>query len=1007
MTLEDFFTLTEIKDGLTATSRVEELVSVMQSNKDSVLKNNGDASRQWTAVASTIAATKNRDCLDVFVNLDGLVYLSSWLAEAQMLANDSVDRSVEESILALLEAVENLGVDSSKLVSSGIWVAVKKLVDHGSSRVQDQARKLFGSWKDKDVYDHSEHDIESCNKIHEDEMRVVAASMESSGQKSAVTLCSTQSNNEKHCPEIADEALLSGCSEGNIPDQDKGLELQNDKAGFDSNVNSHCSNTMTETETFNGSSTDDIMKEVQEKLSVKEKSSMKGTGGPTIFGTMPTGSSSLLYLERDSAEGPSNAPLGAEIPKEKQMANYFLEKLGEAGTSSATGYVAVSSDSMIASLELEKNSLLQSSLDSNEVSKNASETICGSHDASVAHNSKQVSSLTHITDNQDSDSSSRLSGGLGRSRKFESDNLNALADNEGKDDMGHSDKKRRVKRRKKRSSSRSMTISQRLGAIDKTTTDIDLGILDALEVATKVAQEVAREVDSGEPSHSSSEELSDESGQSGSQDSRDDDVHTGSPSKGLSVGENHSFEEPNVVDDDVMDEKDDKPENAMKSSDDVEESHLAAAAKSEVGREKSPCGFDLNQDICPDETDVIMSSISTAPTPMSVSFSVSSSGMPAAAPLQLERSLSGKGSAATSVFHPTLPHKVPSGDLREKQVISRGIDLNVAELGDDQVEDLTPWKQFPFSSSNSRGGESSHEASLRGSSRFNLDLNCMNEDDEMPPPSELKMETRLFLSHNGQQSASPVSSSSVAQQSGKEVNFDLNDRPQFFIDSRDQGPYYGRHPWSTASYGGHKLEEPGISILGTKVDVDRKESVSQMASFLSNGKSLEPAAGLYMGRTGTSLGLAPGVSFSPAPIYGYNGMSGPPGLSMSSPMYVPGTAIPYMVDSRGTPVMMPQIIGSTPYVQPPFPQQHMFMSLAGGSPSMNGSVRPNFDQNSGFGLEIGNRESINLRQFLSPSQSGAMGEHSGANVEPSSSSSISIGGKRKEPETRWEFPPWR
>ncbi|KAG7546361.1 TFIIS/LEDGF domain superfamily [Arabidopsis suecica] len=1007
MTLEDFFTLTEIKDGLTVTSRVEELVSVMQSNKDSVLKNNGDASRQWTAVASTIAATKNRDCLDVFVNLDGLVYLSSWLAEAQMLANDSVDRSVEESILALLEAVENLGVDSSKLVSSGILVAVKKLVDHGSSRVQDQARKLFGSWKDKDVYDHSEHDSESCNKIHEDEMRVVAASMESSGQKSAVTLCSTQSNNEKQCPEIADEALLSGCSEGNIPDQDKGLELQNDKAGFDSNVNSHCSNTMTETETFNGSSTDDIMKEVQEKLSVKEKSSMRETSGPTIFGTMPTGSSSLLYLERDSAEGPSNAPVGAEIPKEKQMANYFLEKLGEAGTSSAAGHVAVSSDSMIASMELEKNSLLQSSLDSNEVSKNASETICGSHDASVAHNSKQVSSLTHIQDNQDSDNSSRLSGGLGRSRKYESDNLTALADNEGKDDMGHSDKKRRVKRRKKRSSSRSMTISQRLGAIDKTTTDIDLGILDALEVATKVAQEVAREVDSGEPSHSSSEELSDESGQSGSQDSRDDDVHTGSPSKGLSVGENHSFEEPHAGDDDVMDEKDDKPESAMKNSDDVEESHLAAAAKSEVGREKSPCGFDLNQDICPDEADVIMSSISTAPTPMSVSFSVSSSGMPAGAPLQLERSLSGKGSAATSVFHPILPHKVPSGDLREKQVISRGIDLNVAELGDDQVEDLTPWKQFPFSSSNSRGGESSHEASRRGSSRFNLDLNCMNEDDEMPPPSELKMETRLFLSHNGQQIASPVSSSSVAQQSGKEVNFDLNDRPQFFIDSRDQGPYYGRHPWSTASYGGHKLEEPGISILGTKVDVDRKESVSQMASFLSNGKSLEPAAGLYMGRTGTSLGLAPGVSFSPAPIYGYNGMSGPPGLSMSSPMYVPGTAIPYMVDSRGTPVMMPQIIGSTPYVQPPFPQQHMFMSLAGGSPSMNGSVRPNFDQNPGFGLEMGNRESINLRQFLSPSQIGAMGEHSGANVEPSSSSSISIGGKRKEPETRWEFPPWR
>ncbi|KAF8086189.1 hypothetical protein N665_0632s0009 [Sinapis alba] len=983
MTLEDFFTLTELKDGLTVTSRVQELVSVMQSNKDSVLKNAGDASRQWATVAS--AVTKNRECLEAFVNLDGLHYLSSWLAEAQTLANDSVDKSVEESILALLEALENLGVDGSRLVSSGIWVAVKKLVDHGSSRVQDQARKLFGSWKDKVVNDHSERDTENCSKANEDEMRAVAVSMESSGLKSAVTLCSTQSSNVKQCPEIADKALLAGRSGEDNPDQDKGLEQQNNKIGFASNLNSHCSNTMTVTS--NRSSTDDIMKEVQENLSLEEKGSIKEI-------IMPTISSSLLSSERGSVGGASKAPLDAEICKEKQMgtSGNFLEKIGGAVSSSSVGHVAISSGSVIISTELEKNSLLQSSLDSNEVSRNASETICGSHDVNLAHNSKHVPSLADVTDHQNSDNSSRLSGGHDRNNKVECDSMTADAENEdGKEDKGHLEIKKRVKRRKHHRSSRSMTISQRLGAIDKTTADIDLGILDALEVATKVAQEVAREVDSGEASLSSSEELSDESGQSDSQDSHDDDLYTGSPSKGLSAGESHAVEKPHVGDDDVMDEKNNKRENEMMNSDDVKEKHLAAAAESEVGRQKSPCGFDLNEDICPDETDVIMS--------------ISHSGMPAAAPLQLERSLSAKGSAASSVSHSELPHKVPSGDSREKQVIC--IDLNVAEVGDDEVEDQTPWKQFPFSSSNSRDGESSHEANLRGSSRFNLDLNCTNEDDDMPPPSQLKMETRLFLSHKGQQSASPVSSLSVAQQSSKEVNFDLNDRPQFFIESRDQGPYYGQHPWSTASYGGRKLDEPVLSLLGTKVDVDRKDSVSQMASFLSNGKSLEPAAGLFMGRTGNSLGLAPGVSFSPAPVYGYNGFTGPLGMSMSpSPIYVPGTAIPYMVDARGTPVMMPQMMGSASYAQPPFPQQHMFMNVAGGSPSLNGSVRPQFDQSSGFGVEMGNRESLSLRQFLLP---GDMGEHSRASVEPSSSLSIGIGGKRKEPETpRWEFPPpWR
>ncbi|CAN8230755.1 unnamed protein product [Cochlearia groenlandica] len=711
----------------------------------------------------------------------------------------------------------------------------------------------------------------------------------------------------------------------------------------------------------------------------------------------------------------SNASPGAAISKEKETGDNVnsLETLDEAGavTSSLAGQANLSSDSVVASMELEKTSLMQSSLDSNEVSRNVTEAVCGPLDASMTDNNKQVSTLVHTTDNQNSDNSSAFTPGHGRNKKAESDDIASQADNEReKEEKGNSSRKRRQKRRKSRKSSRSMTVSQCLGAINKTSADIEFGILDALEIATKVAGEVAKEVDSGESAHSSSEEeRSDESGQSGSEDSRGDDLHTGSPSKGLSVGENHSVEQVHVGagGDKTMDEKNNKSESRMMDSDDVEESHEAAAAVSEMDREKSPCDFDLNQDIFPNETDVIMSCISTNATPiMSVSHSVSTSEMPAAALSQLERSLSGKGSAATSVFHPPSPHQVLSGESREKHVICRGIDLNVAEVGDDQVQDLTPWKHLLPSSSNSRDGESSHEANLRGSSRFNLDLNCMNEDADMPhPPSELKMETRLFLSHNGQQSASHVTPFSVAQQSGKEVNFDLNDRPQLFMDSRDRGPYSGRHSWSASPYGGHKLEEPGISILGAKVDVGRKDSVAQMASFLSNGKSLEPATGLYMGRSGNSLGLSPGVSFSPAPMYGYNGLSsGPPSMS-SSPMYVPGTAIPYMVDSRGTPVMMPQMMSSTQYTQPPYPQQHLFMSLASGS--HNGPVRPNFDQSSGFGVEMGNREPLSLRQFLSPEQSGAMGEHSGSNAEPSSSSSMSIGGKRKEPETRWEFPPWR
>ncbi|KAL2895451.1 hypothetical protein RDABS01_011360 [Bienertia sinuspersici] len=69
MTLEDFFTLTEMKDGFTAPARVEELITVMQ--KEKIL----------------------------------------WLKDAQTFPDEASDCFVEEAISALLQAVEKLQVD--------------------------------------------------------------------------------------------------------------------------------------------------------------------------------------------------------------------------------------------------------------------------------------------------------------------------------------------------------------------------------------------------------------------------------------------------------------------------------------------------------------------------------------------------------------------------------------------------------------------------------------------------------------------------------------------------------------------------------------------------------------------------------------------------------------------------------------------------------------------------------------------------------------------------------
>ncbi|KAI8548951.1 hypothetical protein RHMOL_Rhmol07G0313400 [Rhododendron molle] len=60
MTVKDFFTLTEMKDGHTSTARVSELANVMQMEKDSIAKNVGDAIWKWSIVASTVSATHEK-----------------------------------------------------------------------------------------------------------------------------------------------------------------------------------------------------------------------------------------------------------------------------------------------------------------------------------------------------------------------------------------------------------------------------------------------------------------------------------------------------------------------------------------------------------------------------------------------------------------------------------------------------------------------------------------------------------------------------------------------------------------------------------------------------------------------------------------------------------------------------------------------------------------------------------------------------------------------------------
>ncbi|KAF6174349.1 hypothetical protein GIB67_040842 [Kingdonia uniflora] len=147
MTLEDFFTLNEMKDGLTVLSRVEEMVCMMQKEKDVTVRNIGEAARQRSTVATTLASTENQDIVEHFIKLGGLQFLDRWLQEAQNYNLDtSESHHVEESIGALLAALEKLPIDNDVSASSGIRVTVENLIRHKNLGIQKNARALFDSW---------------------------------------------------------------------------------------------------------------------------------------------------------------------------------------------------------------------------------------------------------------------------------------------------------------------------------------------------------------------------------------------------------------------------------------------------------------------------------------------------------------------------------------------------------------------------------------------------------------------------------------------------------------------------------------------------------------------------------------------------------------------------------------------------------------------------------------------------------------------------------------------
>ncbi|KAK9270809.1 hypothetical protein L1049_026394 [Liquidambar formosana] len=1035
MTLEDFFTLTEIKDGLTAPGRVEELVTVMQKEKDYVVKNVGDATSKWSTVASTIAATENKDCLDLFIRLDGLWFIDRWLKDAQKFGNDISDSFVEESITALLRALEKLHIDNEKSISSGIWITVKNLLGHNSSRVQERARVLFDSWKQCRDGDAVHQDLVKVEACCDDDGTTVGA--KHAGESAWSECCAMESKgsaNEGSLKEPSRDEILPSRSSDGQPESVEDVHIETCNNPVSSLITLDCADIKDGSPDALGSSA--VLDPVQENLPIKAESP-----SCPVDGTTPVETGGSPVLKQATVEGKLDVSKLNELTddgKQTDKINSSPEQLGEMDIPSASSTLeprAVSSSASAANAEeTTTEPALQNNIDTKDgdFCLESAPLVDERTSVSEAKNEKDNNGvLNHCTNElvvkstgQGSDCySSGNECTSGRPEDPEAsfsrmEDIGAVDDDKEHASDGDEDLTNASDFSKPAMGSKGSNVIDKRSDIE-----LEYDMVDALEVARQVAKEVVG--DYREPFGSSSSEKSSEGliGQPGSPDSINGKHSQSSEAqpKEAPAGQNHSAESSPKGERHLFnsDNRDTELENCIH---DIESSQATEMAqKLEVNPEKGTCDFDLNQEICSDDVDRPVNPISTPVSVVSASRAAAVPGLPVA-PLQFEGTLGWKGSAATSAFRPASPRRIPDGG---EKVLSVGgssssskqrqdcldIDLNVAEGGDDRNADLILGKQIPVSSG-LPSGESSVEASPRRSERLKLDLNRIGDDGDAPP-MDWRMEGRLFYHRNGHRSPSPASSSSSMQPCMR--NIDLNDRPSIQNDSSDQQPYLGKSSSQYVNaYGGLKPVDPVISIMGRRVEVNRKDIVPT-TSFLPNGKALEPAMDGSVGRTGGVLGVGPTGSYAHHSIFGFNGLTAGPTMSFTSAMYGSGGSIPCMVDSRGTPVV-PQIVSSASAVPPSYSQPPFIMSMTGTPPGLNGAgpSRPHFDLNSGFMIEGGNRDSGSLRQLFIPGQGRLMEEPLRANPQPSSSSGI--GGKRKEPDSGLETypfnykhhqPPWK
>ncbi|XP_073009359.1 uncharacterized protein [Typha latifolia] len=952
MTLEDFFTLTEMKNGLATLARVEELISIMKNQRACIVNNVADVARQWSTCAGTLAATDKMDCLSHFVELNGLCFLNQWLQESLTCNNDDDDDTIDDLVNEILRSLERLPLEREMPSVSEISVTVEKLLNHKNHNIKEKARTLLEMWNSATIGDLGCQNQENIRSCQEEQKPPFDKNTSEEGN------CKVQSADSDLCNSkitgLSGSSHLCAVVEGKTYVPNQIMLTSGSSAGA------------SDTNTFVPGDTQSTCQEI-----LKESSLGAGKNSTSICAA-------------------SNDNLKSDDPHEDLALEDGVKDVNvQLKTEEKSTYKASLDIALSPSGKAVMESIIPCNTDSKEImpckTKNEELQLI-SVGASCRlpknlRNTKELNSVLNVRrDVVDVSGSFRLTKRDGSRSAFKRQEATKV-DGESKDlqSEGCLRTSKKINRVIPCVSSKPV---DKVSSVIEQRADMELesGEIDALEVARQVAIEVEREVvDYREPFCSSSPDIS-----AGVLDSHLPDVVDGKEEperteeygNEMTTGNDSSDSDSNHKNGSSL--KSEKVDTSAEKNEQETDSTEMTTRVKEIDSEidKNKFDFDLNEDVSTeDNLNPALSNQVNLSTPVAVS---ALKGIPelTVRRLQSESTVGWRGSAPTSAFRPASPRRTPdgrntySGSKQEKSILE--IDLNLSGNENNLAADPTSMKP-PQRDYFSRS--SSVEVSPRRADKLSLDLNRLGNEDATYPSS-----LHWNIHHeNGDQSLFSTSSSFSRHPS--ERDFDLNDKPSS-VDIGGSQNLSKPFSKSLSMFSCPKLDDPATSIGASRIAVETKDSACQTPHPYSlNGLSVE-----------STVPARPFHPYAYMPPHAY-GLNGQPTWAYTPAVYGSGV-IPYMVDSRGTTVV-PQILGTTASV-PPF-----LMSMTSAPQLSTGiaSSQSSLDLNSSMTVERGSREAGGLFQFLAPAQTSRADVHTMGASQPSSSGGTL---KRKEPDCGWE-----